>query len=140
MPAATTPPRSASQGPLTKALAGLVGWVTYHDVENGFCVLRVKARGQRDLVTVVGHAASISAGEWVQLSGTWINDLSRWAAKPIISRRNVASKPFSRSSRRAILSPVIVVSMVLVRSRQPNPTEDHHDGRPNPGGRFLHHQ
>jgi exodeoxyribonuclease V alpha subunit len=48
--------------------------VTYHSAENGFCVLRVKARGQRDLVTVVGHAASISAGEWVQLSGTWIND------------------------------------------------------------------
>jgi exodeoxyribonuclease V alpha subunit len=23
---------------------------------------------------VVGHAASISAGEWVQLSGTWFND------------------------------------------------------------------
>jgi exodeoxyribonuclease V alpha subunit len=33
-------------------------------------VLWVKARGQRDLVTVVGHAASISAGVWVQLSGT----------------------------------------------------------------------
>ena len=42
--------------------------------ETGFCVLRVKARGQRDLVTVVGHAASIAAGEWVQLSGCWIND------------------------------------------------------------------
>ena len=58
----------------TEALAGIVERVTYHSAENGFCVLRVKARGQRDLVTVVGHAASISAGEWVQLSGTWIND------------------------------------------------------------------
>jgi DNA-binding Lrp family transcriptional regulator len=34
----------------------------------------VKVRGQRDLVTVVGQAASISAGEWVQMSGTWTND------------------------------------------------------------------
>jgi exodeoxyribonuclease V alpha subunit len=50
----------------TEALAGIVERVTYHNAENGFCVLRVKARGQRDLVTVVGHAASISAGEWVQ--------------------------------------------------------------------------
>ncbi|WP_424138927.1 ATP-dependent RecD-like DNA helicase [Roseomonas chloroacetimidivorans] len=58
----------------TEALAGLVERVTYHNAENGFCVLRVKARGHRDLVTVVGHAASISAGEWVQLSGTWVND------------------------------------------------------------------
>ncbi|RZI56705.1 MAG: ATP-dependent RecD-like DNA helicase, partial [Pseudomonas sp.] len=58
----------------TEALAGLVERVTYHNTETGFCVLRVKARGQRDLVTVVGHAAAISAGEWVQLSGSWIND------------------------------------------------------------------
>ncbi|MCJ8355635.1 helix-hairpin-helix domain-containing protein, partial [Novacetimonas hansenii] len=31
-------------------------------------------RGQRDLVTVVGHAAMISAGEFVQMSGRWFND------------------------------------------------------------------
>ncbi len=37
-------------------------------------MLRVKARGQRDLVTVVGHAASISPGEWAQMSGTWVTD------------------------------------------------------------------
>ena len=48
--------------------------MTFHNAESGFCVLRVKARGQRDLVTVVGHAASIAAGEWVQMSGTWITD------------------------------------------------------------------
>jgi len=35
---------------------------------------RVKARGQRDLITVLGHAAMISAGEFVQASGSWIND------------------------------------------------------------------
>ncbi|MFT9324882.1 MAG: ATP-dependent RecD-like DNA helicase, partial [Acetobacter sp.] len=46
----------------------------FHNAENGFCVLRVKVRGQRDLVTVVGHAAMISAGEFVQMSGRWFND------------------------------------------------------------------
>ena len=55
-------------------LAGLVERVTFHNPENGFCVLRVKVRGQRDLVTVVGHAAMITAGEFVQLSGNWVND------------------------------------------------------------------
>src|SRR5436309_9416905 len=40
----------------------------------GFCVLRVKARGRRELVTLVGHAAAISAGEWVTASDNWIND------------------------------------------------------------------
>src|ERR671929_602664 len=57
-----------------EALAGLVERVTYHNPENGFCVLRVKARGQRDLVTLVGAAAAITAGEFVQASGTWVND------------------------------------------------------------------
>src|SRR5712671_488134 len=58
----------------TEVLAGLVERVTFHNAENGFCVLRVKARGQRDLITILGHAAMISAGECVQASGTWIND------------------------------------------------------------------
>lgn len=58
----------------TEVLAGLVERVTFHNAENGFCVLRVKARGHRDLVTVVGHAAMISAGEWVTATGTWLND------------------------------------------------------------------
>jgi exodeoxyribonuclease V alpha subunit len=57
-----------------EVLAGLVDRVTFHNSENGFCVLRVKARGQRDLITIVGHAAMISAGEFVQASGSWIND------------------------------------------------------------------
>ena len=46
-----------------QVLAGLVERVTFHNEENGFCVLRVKVRGQKDLITVLGHAASISAGE-----------------------------------------------------------------------------
>src|SRR5246500_3864971 len=57
-----------------EVLAGLVERVTYHNVENGFCVLRAKARGHRDVVTVVGHAATIAAGEWITASGEWIND------------------------------------------------------------------
>src|SRR5262244_2284055 len=58
----------------TEVLAGPVDRVTFHNSDNGFCVLRVKARGQRDLITLVGHAAMISAGEFVQASGSWIND------------------------------------------------------------------
>src|ERR671919_3100162 len=57
-----------------EVLSGAVERVTFHDADNGFCVLRVKSRGHRDLVTVVGHAAAISAGEWVTASGEWVND------------------------------------------------------------------
>src|SRR5436190_2612806 len=63
-------PQSSTQ----EVLAGLVERVTFHNTENGFCVLRAKARGHRDLVTVVGHAATIAAGEWITASGEWIND------------------------------------------------------------------
>ena len=57
-----------------EVLAGLVERVTYHNAENGFCVLRTKARGHRDVVTVVGYAAAFSAGEWITASGEWVND------------------------------------------------------------------
>jgi ATP-dependent exoDNAse (exonuclease V) alpha subunit len=57
-----------------EVLAGLVERVTYHNSENGFCVLRAKVRGHRDVVTVVGHAATIAAGEWITASGEWVND------------------------------------------------------------------
>jgi exodeoxyribonuclease V alpha subunit len=67
--ALTSPPE-----PRTEYLSGLVERVTFHNAENGFCVLRVQVRGQRDLVTVVGHAALVSAGEAIQASGTWVND------------------------------------------------------------------
>jgi len=65
----TTPPHPAAED--REPLSGLVERVTYHNVENGYCVLRIKARGHKDLVTLVGHAASVSPGEYVQASGRW---------------------------------------------------------------------
>jgi exodeoxyribonuclease V alpha subunit len=65
-----------------EVLAGLVERVTYHNEENGFCVLRIKARGHRELVTVVGHAAVISAGEWITATGEWINDRTHGQPHP----------------------------------------------------------
>ncbi|MDE0456876.1 MAG: ATP-dependent RecD-like DNA helicase [Chromatiales bacterium] len=57
-----------------EVLAGAVERVTFHGEDSGFCVLRVKARGHRELVTVVGHAAAVAAGEWITVSGEWVND------------------------------------------------------------------
>ena len=59
-----------------EVLAGLVERVTFHNSDSGFCVLRVKARSHRDLVTLVGHAAIISAGEWITASGEWFTDFT----------------------------------------------------------------
>src|SRR6201997_4397766 len=66
--------RMSPQPDTEEVLAGLVERVTYHNAENGFCVLRARARGHRDVMTVVGHAAVISAGEWIMASGQWVND------------------------------------------------------------------
>src|SRR5882762_6012081 len=55
-------------------LTGAVERVTFHSEETGFCVLRVKVRGHRDLVTVVGTAATIIPGEYIESQGVWVND------------------------------------------------------------------
>ena len=56
-------------------LVGLVENVSFHNPENGFSVFRLKARGRRDLVTIVGHSATMTPGEWITASGEWQNDL-----------------------------------------------------------------
>ena len=62
--------------PPRETLVGSVERVTFHNEDNGFAVLKVKARGKRDLVPVVGHVASISAGEFIHAVGVWITDRS----------------------------------------------------------------
>src|SRR5215207_6914591 len=57
-----------------EVLAGTVERVTFHNAKSGFCVVKVKARGKRDLVTVVGHAPAIGAGEWLTGTGPWVSD------------------------------------------------------------------
>src|ERR687897_3551263 len=67
-------PNQVERSMPVEALAGTVERVTFHNAESGFCVLKVKARGKRDLVTVVGHAPAIGAGEWVTATGAWVSD------------------------------------------------------------------
>lgn len=55
-------------------LSGLIDRVTYHNDETGFAVLRVQVKGRRELVTVIGTVPSVSAGEWINAQGTWVQD------------------------------------------------------------------
>lgn len=57
-------------------LDGQVERVVFRNEENGYTVLRVKVRGHKDLVTVVGTASSISPGEWLAADGEWVSDAS----------------------------------------------------------------
>src|SRR6266403_1099179 len=56
---------------MSESLSGIIETVTFHNPDNGFVVLRVKAQGQRGLVTVVGQAARAVPGEYVEASGVW---------------------------------------------------------------------
>ena len=69
MPDSSSLPHIASE-----EIAGLVERVTFFNEESGFAVLRVKVRGQRDLVTVLGSLPSVSAGEWLTAKGWWVRD------------------------------------------------------------------
>jgi len=66
------PPSRSDTSP--EYLQGAAERVTFHSPASGFCVLRVKVRGQQDLMTVIGSAASITAGEYVECAGAWVND------------------------------------------------------------------
>ncbi len=55
-------------------LSGTIERITYHNPENGFCVLRVKVKGHKDLVTIVGNVPHISVGEYIESKGIWHNN------------------------------------------------------------------
>ncbi|MCK4609056.1 MAG: ATP-dependent RecD-like DNA helicase, partial [Gammaproteobacteria bacterium] len=65
---------SSTDGSPLEQLQGSVERITFHSEETGFCVLRTKVRGFKDLVTVIGSAASITAGEYIEAHGFWSNN------------------------------------------------------------------
>ncbi len=55
-------------------LAGTIERVTFFNEETGFAVLRLKVRGQRDLVTCLGTLPTVNAGEAIRAEGAWVRD------------------------------------------------------------------
>ena len=64
----------ASERPGLDLLDGLVERVTFHNADSGYCVLRLQVRGERDLITVVGHTPTVTPGEYASASGNWVTD------------------------------------------------------------------
>src|SRR5258707_958768 len=60
--------------PATEEISGVIERVTFHNEENGFCVLRVKTKGHREETTVVGSLPSVTAGEWLTAEGKGVGD------------------------------------------------------------------
>jgi len=67
--ASTTKPTAPPE-----SLSGLIERVTFFNEENGFAVLKVKVKGQREPIAVVGSLPSVSAGEWLTAEGHWMRD------------------------------------------------------------------
>ena len=67
-------PIARNNSPHPDSLSGLIERVTFHNEDTGFAVLKVKARGQRELVSVVGSLATVSPGEWINAEGRWVQD------------------------------------------------------------------
>ena len=57
-----------------ESITGEIERVTYHNESNGFCVLRIKVKGNKDLITVTGNAVNIHPGEYIEANGFWLND------------------------------------------------------------------
>jgi exodeoxyribonuclease V alpha subunit len=59
---------------MAENLSGVVERVTFHSPETCYAVLRVVPRGRRGIVTVVGAVPSVTAGEHIEATGTWVYD------------------------------------------------------------------
>ncbi|MCG8476514.1 MAG: AAA family ATPase [Cytophagales bacterium] len=52
-------------------ISGVVERITYHNAENGWTVLKLKAKGQKNLIPVVAYQSKVFAGATVELQGEW---------------------------------------------------------------------
>jgi exodeoxyribonuclease V alpha subunit len=55
-------------------ISGVIERITFHNEDNGYVVLKVRAPKHRELVTVVGNLSSVVAGEYIEAHGQWVND------------------------------------------------------------------
>ncbi|MCF8067675.1 MAG: ATP-dependent RecD-like DNA helicase [Desulfobacterales bacterium] len=56
---------------MQKTLSGQIERITYTSEEDGFTIAKVKVRGHRDLVTVVGNIIAPAPGEIIDMQGEW---------------------------------------------------------------------
>jgi exodeoxyribonuclease V alpha subunit len=64
-------PIERASHPPTEHLQGIVERVTYHAEDSGYTVARLKAPGERDLITILGRFPDIHAGQTLRLTGSW---------------------------------------------------------------------
>src|SRR5438876_1014634 len=73
-PATATPTKAAAPSTAAMALEGSVERITFYNPQNGFTVLRLRVRGRREPVAVVGTLPAAQPGERLVLRGHWQTD------------------------------------------------------------------
>ncbi len=71
MPSSPDSPNEPASRLPTERLQGIVERVTYHAEDSGYTVARLKAPGERDLITILGRFPAIHAGQTLRLTGFW---------------------------------------------------------------------
>jgi exodeoxyribonuclease V alpha subunit len=56
----------------TQKLTGTVERITFHHPDTGFCVLRIKPSGKKNLIMLTGITPSVHQGEFLEAEGSWI--------------------------------------------------------------------
>ena len=55
----------------SEVLRGLVDRVVFHNEDNGYCILKIVPEGKRDVVSLIGKAPRVVAGEEFEAKGVW---------------------------------------------------------------------
>ncbi len=71
MPSSSDPPFERTPHTPTEHVQGIVERVTFHAEDSGYTVARLKAPGERDLITIIGRFPEIHAGQTLRLTGYW---------------------------------------------------------------------
>ena len=61
-------PRTSTK---VEVLRGLVDRVVFHNEDNGYCILKIVPEGRRDVVSLIGKAPRVVAGEEFEARGVW---------------------------------------------------------------------
>jgi exodeoxyribonuclease V alpha subunit len=61
-------PRNATK---SEVLRGLVDRVVFHNEDNGYCILKIVPAGRQEVVSLIGKAPRVVAGEEFEARGVW---------------------------------------------------------------------
>ena len=70
-------------------LQGQLERITYHNEENHYTIAKLRVKGQRDMVTIVGCLVSMTPGEVLRLKGEWASHPKYGAQFKVISYETV---------------------------------------------------